>query len=229
MKVKLLSFWIGPRFAWWGKYVAQWQRFKTVEWEHIDLALDGWNRLATQRLSMPCNKGSVMAVCDYRPAFNELFADKYSGCDWWGWVDPDMLMGDLDTWLPKLLTDDVDAVSFKQLYLSGCFAMFRNTEKMRTLWRRSEHHQTIMVDPRYNVWDESGYRHLPGESFFNLMLREGIRIKLSPELYAYDALQEQHSIRFSDGKLFNPDTGEEKVCFHFMSKTWPINDDGSSR
>lgn len=226
--VKLLSAWFGPKPAWYGRFAEQMGRFATADWECVPPAgvpedlqegTNWMNELGTRVLGTRCRKGGGKNnACDFRPAYGELFSERYEGYPWWGWCDLDLRFGDLDEILPRILTDEWDAVSFKKPYLSGCFAMFRNTPQMKSLFRTGPYRQ-ILGDHHYHCWDESGYHHLPGESFFNLMLRAGVRIHYCPELYSYDSPSEKaRRVEAEGGKLYS---SQEVLFHHFMSDQWP--------
>lgn len=246
MKVKLLSAWYGPRPAWWDRYVAQMQRFALVDWEclppaHVPIKQQiAWmNAVMSNALELECCKGTnygearqwdgVQALCDYRPCYGEVFAERYADYDWWGWADLDLCFGDLDGLLPTLLTDDVDCVNFKTECLSGCLAMFRNNEATRGLFRTGARWQEIMTDPRYHCWDESGYYHYGPEESFWTLVKAGLPVRQAHHLYGYDTKREPNPVELRDGKLWELSTGRELAFCHFMNDRWPLRDDGSSR
>ncbi len=68
-------------------------------------------------------------LCDYKPAYGYLFQKDIEGYDFWGYGDIDVLWGDL----PRYLTEDVLDHHDRILYL-GHFSLYRNTEKMNTLF-----------------------------------------------------------------------------------------------
>ncbi len=234
--VKLLSFWCGPKPSWYDLFVRQMERFETVDWECVP-AGEGtalhqaaeMNRLFEQRLGTPCRKwggvGSVEAMCDLRPAYGEVFADLYAGHEWWGWCDLDLVLGDLDRLLPTLLTQDVDAVSLKREYLSGCFAVFRNVPRMTSLFRRGPFRE-VLADPEYHCWDENRLPSKPGLSLHDVMVREGVVIRDASEMYACDS---ESGVRFGlecrNGRLTRDD-GREMLLYHFMRDVWPLDERG---
>lgn len=244
MKVKLLSAWFGPKPDWWTKFVTQMDRFDLVDWEclppeHVPQEHQiGWmNAVTGNALGLDCRKATdydqqwdgPQAMCDFRPCYGEVFADRYAGCDWWGWLDLDMLLGDLDGLLPALLIGDVDCLNFKPKYLSGCLAIFRNVPFTRSLFRYSSRWEEVMSDARYHCWDESGYKHMGIEESFWTLVKANLRVKQAEHLYGYQTKAEPNPVELVDGKLFDVTTGEERLFCHFMSDRWPINADGSAR
>lgn len=232
--VKLLSAWVGPKPPWFADFQSQMHRFQSVDWELVpppsipaDLPTQilWFNKLGTSTLGLTCGKGShPEGICDFRPAYGEMFADRYAGYTWWGWLDLDMFLGDLDGLLPGLLRDDRDVVTFKERHLSGCLTLLRNEPRLTGLFRLSEVYLSILGDERYHVWDESGYFYYPGDNFYQLMLKHGVRVAHYPELYHYDSPppDKPRPIDFRDGKVFDRETSREVLFHHFTSNIWPI-------
>lgn len=70
-------------------------------------------------------------VCDYRPAFGEIFAPELAGYDFWGHCDLDVLFGRIADHLPP------EAFRADKILFSGNFALYRNTAEAAG-WYRHE-------------------------------------------------------------------------------------------
>lgn len=234
--VKLLSAWHGPLPPYYGRFKAQMDRFGTFDWEFVTPegtreAQDAWLRkLATDRLQAPCRKGGPGmepdAMCDLRPFYGLLFPERYEGYEWWGWIDLDMVFGDVDRLLPPLLEGSHDVVTFKPDYLSGNFSVLRNTPEVRGMPLCSPDWREVLANPRYCGFDEAP--HLPnyqGDSFKRLLEREGVKILTRTDLYGYDSPSESNGFS-RDGKRVlatSPhwEGWSEVLFFHCMSDRWP--------
>lgn len=235
MKIKLLSAWFGKKRDWFGKFAEQMKRFSIIDWECIpppevplERQLSWINDIASRKTRVRSRKGNKDrdAVCDFRPLYGELFAHKYAGYDYWGWCDLDILFGDLDRLLPTLLTDEVDVLHFKEPYLSGCFVILKNTPTLTEMYKKGKYIE-VLSDRNYHGWDENGYRGVGGETFYQLMVREGVHISSRQDLMSYDAPKEKHQVELRDGRVLRYPSGEEALFHHFMSDIWPIREDGS--
>lgn len=239
MKIKLLSTWFGCLPMWHAAYAAQMSQFDSVDWELLpgpdvkawtgDEArgqLNWYNERASWTFEFPTKK-DLGSICDLRPAWGHIFEEKVAGYDWWGWIDMDMCVGDLDRLLPPLMRG-CDVLSFKQHNLSGCFTIMRNTEPLRLLYRSSERWKEVMADQRYHCWDESGYRHIPGESFHKVIMDVGVLLNSAPGWYDYDTRNDLRRVERRGKGLFDLDSGEELLFLHFMSDTWPLTPEGRS-
>lgn len=123
------------------------------------------------------NKG--YKIKDYFPLYGEVFS-KYiedGGYDWWGSIDADVILGNVNSFLK-----DKDLSSVDRIFGNGHFSLYRNTKKMNQLWRDSKLNSYFDIVPfiytqRFNkntAFDEYGWNWGKGISTF--MEREGYRI-----------------------------------------------------
>jgi hypothetical protein len=70
-------------------------------------------------------------LCDFRPAFGEIFHDELAGYDFWGHSDLDVLFGRIRDHLPP------EAFEADKILFQGNFALYRNTVEAAR-WYRHE-------------------------------------------------------------------------------------------
>lgn len=87
-------------------------------------------------LSDACVLDRPYKVCDYRPAFGELFAAELAPYDYWGHADLDVILGDLSATLPLR---HLHAERYDKVLLRGNFALYRNSPYMNGLFRTVAH------------------------------------------------------------------------------------------
>jgi hypothetical protein len=92
-------------------------------------------------------------LCDFRPAFGEIFADELSGCDFWGHCDLDVIFGRIREHLPAAAFD-ADKILFQ-----GNFGLYRNTAEAAG-WYRHEvgriSYRDVLTTPEARHFDEWG-------------------------------------------------------------------------
>ena len=92
-------------------------------------------------------------LCDFRPAFGEIFADELAGYDFWGHCDLDVLFGRIRDHLPA------EAFEADKILFQGNFALYRNTEEAAA-WYRHEvgriSYRDVMTTPEARHFDEWG-------------------------------------------------------------------------
>ena len=104
-----------------------------------------------------CYDMSSAKVNDFKPTFGEAFArDLLAPYAWWGWLQEDVLLGNLSACLtPEVLeSHDVVTPTFWPWNSSGVFMLWRNVRHVNRLWRRSANASLVLASPRYFVFDE---------------------------------------------------------------------------
>lgn len=82
-------------------------------------------------------------LCDFRPAFGEIFADELSGYDFWGHSDLEVIFGQIRQHLPAT------AFESDKILFNGNFSLYRNTVETAG-WYRHEVGKVSYRDPMSN-------------------------------------------------------------------------------
>ncbi|MCD7873347.1 MAG: hypothetical protein LUG21_08755 [Clostridiales bacterium] len=72
-------------------------------------------------------------LCDYKPAFGEIFKDIASGYDFWGYCDVDMLLGNIRNWLSDEILE-----KYERFFFLGHISIYKNCEKINSLYKFEE-------------------------------------------------------------------------------------------
>jgi hypothetical protein len=90
-------------------------------------------------------------LCDFRPAFGEIFRDELAGYDFWGHSDLDVVFGRIREHLPAAAFDA------DKILIQGNFALYRNTDEAAH-WFRHEidniSYRQAMTNPAAMHFDE---------------------------------------------------------------------------
>lgn len=122
-----------------------------VNLEVIKLTLDDLKATIRQRLNINPTFEFSYKLCDFRPAFGELFAPYLKDYDFWGYCDVDLMFGRLS----NFVTDDILS-SYKKIFSRGHFTLYKNEERINTLYRSSKSidAQAIMESAACFIFDE---------------------------------------------------------------------------
>lgn len=74
-------------------------------------------------------------LCDFKPMYGLIFEENLKEYDFWGFIDIDLILGRLTTFITDELLDLYD-----KLYYEGHFSLFRNCKLMNTLFMRKYPH-----------------------------------------------------------------------------------------
>ena len=123
---------------------------------------------------------------DFKPMFGAAFADLLSGYAWWGYLQEDLLVGDLRAFATEALLarSDVICPYIFPLNASGVLMLYRNTQKVNWLWNTSADMPRVLSSKAYTVFDEwwgplegrQNLAHVLGRA----AARGEIRLSLSP-------------------------------------------------
>jgi hypothetical protein len=117
----------------------------------LTMSFDRLRAFIATRLSMEISLDHPYKLCDFKPAYGEIFEDYLAGYDYWGCCDMDMLFGDLDQFItPEILRAN------KKLFSRGHLTIYRNEPAVNAAYRSStliDSHQ-IFTTPAVCLFDE---------------------------------------------------------------------------
>jgi hypothetical protein len=102
-------------------------------------------------VDLPVSLERPYKVCDFRPAFGEIFAAELDGYDFWGYCDLDLIFGRIRDHLPAAAYDA------EKILFHGNFQLYRNTPQAAG-WYRHEvgkvSHRDAFTRPEAMHFDE---------------------------------------------------------------------------
>lgn len=98
---------------------------------------------------IPAVVGVPYKLCDYRPAYGDIFSTYIKDFDFWGYCDIDLIFGDIR----KLITDDILTAHDKVL-CNGHFTLFKNDRRINTAYKSTGIYKTVFTTERNMIFDE---------------------------------------------------------------------------
>lgn len=95
--------------------------------------------------------------CDFKPAYGFLFSEIIKGYDYWGYTDLDIIYGNIRSFFSNEMLEKYDFLSVRHDYTTGCFALFRNSEKMNTFFIRSKDYKLVLSNSKHFCFDECSF------------------------------------------------------------------------
>ncbi len=97
-------------------------------------------------------------ICDYRPAFGEIFSDHLQGYDYWGYSDLDLIYGSIRTFIEKPLKERADVIGVRKKYLAGHFVLLKNDPGILALYKQYPGYEAVFKDTTHHYgFDERSY------------------------------------------------------------------------
>jgi hypothetical protein len=120
---------------------------------------DDFVRLIELKIGKSVNMEAGYKICDFKPMFGEIFADYLAGYEFWGNIDPDVIMGNFDDFVDDELLNRIDVYSGLANYVSGPFFFVRNAATYNRIWRDGRDIDRICSTAEYLYFDECGGRY----------------------------------------------------------------------
>lgn len=109
-------------------------------------------------------------ICDFRPAYGVILQEYIQGYNFWGIIDTDIILGKIDDYITDKMLTKYDVISASKFWLSGSFAIFRNTEQVNNLFKLSKDWNKVFAESRHYAFDECGRLiHKKGELVYKLL------------------------------------------------------------
>jgi len=121
--------------------------------------LEEINGLFSERLGFPVSIQNGYKLCDFKPAYGFLFYDLILGYDFWGHSDIDVIFGNIRNFITNEVLQVSDVISVRPDYITGCFSLFRNCDKVTRLFMQSKDYKRVFSDSRHYGFDETNFYH----------------------------------------------------------------------
>lgn len=116
------------------------------------------NTLASKKLGFEVNIDAGYKLCDFKPAYGFIFEDLLEKYDFWGHGDIDVIFGNIRSFITNDILERHDLVVVRHDFLTGYFQLFRNNEKMNTLFMKSKDYRKVLQDNKHYCFDETNFR-----------------------------------------------------------------------
>lgn len=106
-----------------------------------------------KEISLNIPRFDAYKLCDFRPAFGEIFSEYLKYYEFWGYCDSDIILGKLN----HFITPDI-LRSYDKICTYGSFFLIRNNEACNKLYKvktkNSRDYEVVFCDKRSCIFDE---------------------------------------------------------------------------
>lgn len=115
--------------------------------------------LINGKLQLKTDITSGYKLCDFKPAYGNIFSEILNGYDFWGHCDIDIVFGDIRSFMTEELLEEYDLISVRPDWIPGCFLLFRNIPKMNLLYTHSRDFKKVFESRQHYCFDETNFTH----------------------------------------------------------------------
>lgn len=123
----------------------------------IHLSISKLNAFFSEKLGFKVNIEYPYKLCDFKPAYGFLFEEYVAGYDFWGHCDLDIIFGDIRAFMTDELLENYDVISSRHDYVTGSFALWRNTPQINKLFMKSKDFKSVFSSPKHFCFDECAF------------------------------------------------------------------------
>lgn len=122
----------------------------------IRCSIDFISRLASRKLQYNLNfkLAKPYKLCDLRPAYGLVFEDYIKGYDFWGFSDIDIIFGNIKNYITNAMLKDYDIISSRKKNISGHFSLFKNNQKVKSIFRKMPNFENYLTQLKHHCLDE---------------------------------------------------------------------------
>lgn len=97
----------------------------------LPLSFDAFKKKVQDKFPFSISIKTYGRVSQFRPAFAYIFPEEVAGYDWWGFVECDLIFGNMRSFLKDALLTQYD-----KIFCRGHFMLFRNDEAINILFMK---------------------------------------------------------------------------------------------
>ena len=176
-------------------------------------------------------------LCDYRPAYGEIFADYLKGYNFWGHCDLDLIYGDVSKYIKEAPLEEYD-----RIFTFGHLTLYKNTEEVNSYYKLPGEKDTDFYycirypEPMY--FDEVGMNrlldqhHIPQYEHPTFADIWPQKASFKNRTFRNDQNYKNQYFIWQDGKIFkiwqkNGETKKREYSYlHLQKRTFPPHDPG---
>ena len=120
----------------------------------ISYDLEDFNRDASDIIGMDIRIKHAYKLCDFKPAYGDVFQiliDKY---EFWGYGDLDLIYGNIRNYYTDHMLQQFDVFSNHEDFITGHLCLLRNNQELRTLYKTEGIFQDAFLNENYIGFDE---------------------------------------------------------------------------
>lgn len=195
---------------------------KNTCFEEMDLKSFG--NIASKKTGVDIEVKKSYKVCDFRPAYGEIFREYLKGYDFWGWGDIDVVYGDLKRIFTKSRLQKYDVISVRRRRTAGPLTVLRNEKRLNTLYKKSPDFKKVFKSDLGYAFDESGkWGKRNVVSITDVIKKYKKRMGIKTLFWKYTETDKKTKVEEKDmywegGKMYKIKSGEEVFMYHFVDE-----------
>lgn len=190
----------------------------------VKMTLEEFEKISSEKVGKNVNIERPYKVCDFRPAFGDIFSGYLKEYNFWGWGDIDVIYGDIEKIFTESNLEKYDVMSVRRRRTSGALTVLRNEKRMNKIYKKSPDFERVVKSSVGYAFDEAGkFRDRNIFSITDVLKEVGKKKGIKKLFWDYaktDKKSENKNkkLYWKDGKMYDTEYGEEIYLYHFIER-----------
>ncbi len=199
----------------------------------ITLTFNDFRERCRSKYDFPISMNNPYHICDYVPAFGDIFANELADYDFWGHCDIDLVFGDIRKFIPETILQNYDKISWR-----GHFSLYKNNLRVNQIYKSThlshEIYKTIFTNPTNSLFafeeneinpilEHEGLKIYKGLYFADLKTCTN-NFEMMHFSESFQEKNKEQIFEYNNGKLFRHFNlkgelrSEEMMYIHFLKR-----------
>lgn len=192
-----------------------------------NISFENMRKNIQKKYNFTINLNSAYKLCDYKPAYGDIFEVHLKKYDFWGFCDIDLIFGDIR----HFLTDDI-LNEYKKILSRGHLTIFKNQKNINCLYKRNDYYRKVFSSPKsfaFDEWGEMGINDIfnqENHQIYDEIVFEDIDIS-KYAFYSSQLQSKENRIYFYEkGKLYKyTNEGKKEILYaHHQKRKLKVTD-----
>ncbi|MFP5128915.1 DUF6625 family protein [Phocaeicola coprocola] len=152
----------------------------------INITFEKLRNYIQSKYDFPIDLHAPYKLCDYKPAYGEIFQEYISEYDYWGHCDVDLIWGNIR----HFITEQLLSKKYDKLFNFGHCILYHNTKENNQTYR-----STIANIPNYRKVFSSPFNYYFDETHGVMPLFVKLNKNICNSIFCYDVKIRQYSFR----------------------------------
>lgn len=209
----------------------------------VKMSFDDFRHRIMNSFQFKCILSKPYKICDYRPAFGYVFQKDIKQYDYWGYVDSDVIFGDLR----KFLTDEL-LEKYERFSNLGHLTVFRNSDEVNRKFMYTRcgmnfsYKEAFQLEQNVAFDEKGGIKWLSDIGFINAYTDYTYVADIFPDTFHFRTFYNyrsdaRHIYQYENGHLYAVYTDEnstsidivEMMYIHLQSRRMQLNNTNDDR
>ena len=175
-----------------------------------NITFEELKRKIQNKFEFPISLEKTYKLCDFRPAYGDIFEDDLKGYDYWGHCDIDLIFGDMSNFIRF-----EEIKKYDKLYEYGHFVLYKNNKENNSIYKNTDILNYKRVFQNRGSWcfdEKCGIQKIFDSLGINTYKKNEM-MDISPKHYQLRRVESDKAIKNYKRQIFYYQNGKVYCCY----------------